>query len=95
MELDDIKVSLNEEIQNRATVVIGVELLYNVDQWFDESRKVGIISTEKVRPSIIAFSNDLGSWEIISSDKISFRLPNIHHRRSTSTSPSSDSSFRA
>ena len=58
MEPDDIKVSLNEEIQNNATVVIGVELLYNVDQWFGESREVGVISTEKVRSSIIAFSNE-------------------------------------
>ena len=48
MELDDIKVSLKEEIQDSATVVIGVELLYNVDQWFGTSKEVGKISAEKV-----------------------------------------------
>src|SRR5271167_3852663 len=63
MELDDIKVSLDEEIQNNATVVIGVELLYNVDRWFGESREVGVISTEKVRSGIIAPSNDFRIME--------------------------------
>jgi len=48
MEADDIKVDLKEEIHESSAVVIGVELLYHVDQWFGTSKEVGTISTEKV-----------------------------------------------
>ena len=48
MEADDIKVHLKEELDDCSTLVIGVELLYHVDQWFGSSNEVGTISTEKV-----------------------------------------------
>jgi hypothetical protein len=48
MESDDIKVTLKEEIHESSALVIGVELLYHVDQWFCTSKEVGTISTEKV-----------------------------------------------
>jgi hypothetical protein len=48
MEPDDIKVTLKEEIHESSALVIGVELLYHVDQWFGTSKEVGTIFTEKV-----------------------------------------------
>jgi hypothetical protein len=42
----EIKVSLAEEIKNNATVVIGVDLLSGVGEWFGESRQVGTIDEE-------------------------------------------------
>ena len=48
MEADDVKVHLKEELDDCSTLVIGVELLYHVDQWFGSSNEVGTISTEKV-----------------------------------------------
>jgi len=57
MELDDIKVSLNEEIQDCTAVVIGVELLHDVDKWLGSSKEVGTISTETVY-TVILLSNE-------------------------------------
>lgn len=48
MELDDVKVSLSEEIKDSMAVVIGVELLCHVDHWLGASREIGQISTETV-----------------------------------------------
>ena len=48
MEPDDIKVALKEEIHESSALVIGVELLYHVDEWFGTSKEIGTISTEKV-----------------------------------------------
>jgi hypothetical protein len=48
MELDDVKILLTEKIQSGSTMVVGVELLHNVDLWFGESKKVGSISIEVV-----------------------------------------------
>jgi hypothetical protein len=49
MDLDDIKTSVTENIKEGAAVVIGVELLHDVEQWFDTSQTVGTITTEAVR----------------------------------------------
>lgn len=59
METDDVKVELQEEIHGGSAVVIGVELLYHVDQWFGSSKAVGTISTEKVIHTLQCKSNYL------------------------------------
>jgi len=86
MELDDIKVSLNEEIQDCRAVVIGVELLHDVNKLLGSSKEVGTISTETVY-TLILLSNDLlgESRANLISNKLPFPAQNLHHRHSTST----------
>ena len=43
-----MKVTLQEEIQDSKAVVIGVELLRDVNLWFGDSTEVGVISTDAV-----------------------------------------------
>ena len=74
MELDDIQVSLKEDIQESEAVVIGVELLHDVDKWFGTSKKVGTISAEIVCILMIYSLMTLGeSRTSFFSNKLPFR----------------------
>lgn len=48
LEPPEIEVSLTEQIHDNPTVIIGVELLQNVNDWFDVSKEIGTFSTQTV-----------------------------------------------
>jgi hypothetical protein len=45
-EPGEIKATLTEDIKDKPTVVVGVDLLSGVGEWFGESRQVGTIDEE-------------------------------------------------
>jgi hypothetical protein len=84
MELDDIKVTLTKEIQESEAVVIGVELLHDVDKWFGSSNKVGTISTEIVCTDLYYSLTSLGeSRTNFFGDLLPFGAQNIYYWHST------------
>jgi len=48
LEPPEVEVSLTEKPHDDSTVVIGVELLHNVNDWFDVSKEVGSFSMRTV-----------------------------------------------
>jgi len=48
LQAEDVKVTMTEEVQESKAVVVGVELLRDVNHWFGDSEQVGTISTEAV-----------------------------------------------
>jgi hypothetical protein len=96
MELDDIQVSLKEDIQESEAVVIGVELLHDVDKWFGTSKIVATISAEIVCTPMIHSLMTLGeSRANFFSNKLPFRAQIIYHWHSTSTATPHCPSFRS